>query len=155
MKFFLAGIMQGSHQLSELHQQDYRPRLRELLERHVSGAEVYDPLADHADSLQYDDLLARRVFFTHNRMCRKVDAVIAFVPEASMGSAIEMWEAYRHRKIVITISPMQHNWTIRYCSHLRYSTVAEFEEALTSGRLEQQIAALREELPRSTEDFCE
>ena len=36
------------------------------------------------------------MFERHNDMCREVDVVIAFVPEASMGTAIEMWEAYQH-----------------------------------------------------------
>ena len=45
------------------------------------------------------------MFFRHNRMCREIDVLLAFVPEASMGTAIEMWEAYQHGAAVITISP--------------------------------------------------
>ena len=106
MRFFLAGIMQGSHRGADLHDQEYRGRLRRSLEAAFPSAEVYDPLADHANSLEYDDEQGRHVFFGHNELCREVDVVLAFVPEASMGTAIEMWEAYCSGRIVITISPL-------------------------------------------------
>ena len=55
MRFFLAGIMQGSHLAATLHNQDYRERIKRLLAEHFPDADVYDPLADHTDSLNYDD----------------------------------------------------------------------------------------------------
>src|SRR5579872_1277492 len=106
MRIFLAGIMQGSHLGSVLHEQGYRGRLRQLLALSFPQAEIYDPLADHANSLDYDDPRGRSVFFHHNRLCREVDLLVAFVPEASMGTAIEMWEAHQHGRTVITISPL-------------------------------------------------
>jgi hypothetical protein len=90
MKIFLAGIMQGSHREPVLHEQGYRTRIKDLLVEHIPGVEVDDPLADHGDSIAYDDETGSEVFFGHNRMCRTVDAVLAFVPEASMGMAIEI-----------------------------------------------------------------
>ena len=141
MRFFLAGIMQGSHREMILHDQDYRQRLRALLEQHFPGAEVYDPLADHANSVDYDDVTAREVFYQHNRLCREVDVVLAYVPEASMGTAIEMWEAYEHgRGAVVTISPMHHNWAVRFCSDLVYADNETFEKELISGTLAQRIS---------------
>lgn len=133
MRIFLAGIMQGSHFGAVLHRQDYRATLRELLARHFPQAEIYDPLADHSDSLDYDEDRGRRTFYHHNRMCRDVDLLIAFVPEASMGTAIEMWEAYRHGRRVVTISPLVHNWVIRYCSDVIYPDVEAFAAALAEG----------------------
>lgn len=143
MRFFLAGIMQGSHLGAVLHQQDYRGRLKALLARHFSAAEIYDPLADHGQSLAYDDTQGRAVFYQHNRMCREVDVVIAFIPEASMGTAIEMWEAYEHgRAAVITISPLVHNWAVRFCSHEVYPDIPSFEAALASGALQRKISEI-------------
>ena len=78
MKIFLAGIMQGSHRAAILHEQDYRARLKQMLASHLPEAEVYDPLEDHGDSINYDDQTGREVFFRHNRMCREVDVVLAF-----------------------------------------------------------------------------
>lgn len=140
MRIFLAGIMQGSHLAAVLHNQDYRTRLKQLLLAALPGASVYDPLADHRASLDYDDTQGRGVFYHHNRMCREVDVVIAFVPEASMGTAIEMWEAYEHGRTVITISPLAHNWTIRFCSHAVYPDETAFEQALASGEIAELLA---------------
>jgi hypothetical protein len=142
MRIFLAGIMQGSHLGATLHNQDYRARLRQLLAAHLPAAELYDPLADHADSLGYDDARGREVFFHHNRMCGEVDVVLAFVPQASMGTAIEMWEAYRHGRIVISISPLAHNWAVKFLSHVLYRDVDEFERALAGGHLAERLAAI-------------
>jgi hypothetical protein len=139
MRFFLAGIMQGSHLAATIHNQDYRGRIKELLVRHFPGADVYDPLADHSDSLAYDDEYGRNVFFHHNRLCREVDVVLAFVPEASMGTAIEMWEAYEHGKVVIAISPMKHNWAVKFLSHELYADIEAFEVAVASGALEARL----------------
>ncbi|HEX4148668.1 MAG TPA: hypothetical protein VHY20_06760 [Pirellulales bacterium] len=145
MRIFLAGIMQGSHLGEVLHNQDYRARLRQLLESHLPGASLYDPLADHADSLGYDDARGREVFLDHNRMCGEVDVVVAFVPQASMGTAIEMWEAYRHGRTVVTISPLAHNWAVKFLSHVLYRDVAEFEQALASGELARRLATIAAE----------
>ncbi|MEX2111797.1 MAG: hypothetical protein WD845_01345 [Pirellulales bacterium] len=139
MRFFLAGIMQGSHLAATIHNQDYRARIKQLLADHFPGADIYDPLADHAGSLGYDAERGRTVFFHHNRLCSEVDVVLAFVPEASMGTAIEMWEGHRHGKAVIAISPMKHNWAVRFLSHAVYADLDELEEALASGRLAERV----------------
>ena len=143
MRIFLAGIMQGSHFGAVMHYQGYRGQLRELLKQHLPGADVYDPLADHQLSLDYTDDRAREVFLHHNRVCSEVDVLIAFVPEASMGTAIEMWEAWRANRVVIAISPLSLNWTIKFCSHLVYADLESFQADLEQGRLAEQIAAIR------------
>lgn len=143
MKLFLAGIMQGSHAGVEMYPQTYRGHLRMLLEQHLPQAEVYDPLADHVLSLDYDFDQGRSVFLHHNRMCGETDVLLAFVPEASMGTAIEMWEAWRHGRIVITISPLAHNWSVKFLSHLLYPDLTAFEAELTSGKLVERIEKLR------------
>src|SRR5438309_354295 len=119
MRFFLAGIMQGSHLGIVLHHQAYRERLKGAIERSFPGAEV---------------------FFYHNRLCREVDVLVAFVPEASMGTAIEMWEAHEHgRAAVFTISPLAHNWAVRFCSHAVFADIESFEAALASGAVARRI----------------
>ena len=93
MRFFLAGIMQGSHTAAVVHAQDYRGHITRLLEEHFPEADIYDPGANHSNSIEYDEATGREVFFRHNAMCREVDVLLAFIPEASMGTAVEMWEA--------------------------------------------------------------
>ena len=139
MRIFLAGIMQGSHRGAKLHGQDYRGQLKDLLAEHMPESEVYDPLTDHADSLEYGEQRGREVFWKHNRMCREFDAVIAFVPEASMGTAIEMWEAYESGRAVITISPLSHNWAVVFLSHARFDRFDDFVVALASGEIKRTI----------------
>ena len=140
MRFFLAGIMQGSHMDPVLHAQDYRGQLTSLLRKHFPDAEIYDPVAEHQESLDYSDDQGREVFYHHNRMCREVDVVIAYLPEASMGTAIEIWEAHEHgRGVVVTISPLEHNWAVKYCSHIVFRDLPAFSDALARGELQQRI----------------
>ena len=151
MRFFLAGIMQGSHVAKALHDQDYRQRLARLIRAHFPEADVYDPRANHRESLGYDALTGREVFFLHNRMCAEVDVLVAFVPEASMGTAIEMWEAFRHGAAVVTISPLAHNWAVRFLSHALYADIESFEAALADGSLAEEIRRVlaRRSAPRA------
>jgi len=140
LRIFLAGIMQGSHLGKLLHHQGYREQLKTLLIEHLPGATVYDPLADHQRSVNYDDETGRQVFFEHNRMCKEeTDVLVAFVPEASMGTAVEMWEAYQANRCVLTISPLAHNWVIRFLSHAVYPDIETFIENLTEGQVARKI----------------
>jgi hypothetical protein len=147
MRFFLAGIMQGSHRAAVLHNQSYRTRLVELLAAQFPDAQVYDPLADHGTSLEYDDQTGRQVFMHHNRLCGEIDVLLAFVPEASMGTAIEMWEAHRHGRLVIAISPLAHNWTVKFLSQALFHDLEQFESALASGQVARIVAEWRERKP--------
>jgi len=137
--------MQGSHVGEKvLHDQDYRTRLKQLLGEHLPDADVYDPLTDHGDSVNYDHETGRDVFFRHNQMCGEVDLVLAFVPEASMGTAVEMWEAFRNGRAVFAISPLAHNWSVKFCSHEIYPNLESFEGALVSGQVRERIVELSE-----------
>ena len=56
-----------------------------------------------------------------------------------MGTAIEMWEAYRNGRVVIAVSPMKHNWAVKFLSHQLYADLDEFEQALASGQVAREI----------------
>jgi hypothetical protein len=139
MRIFIAGIMQGSHAKAAIHDQDYRARITSTLKTAFPDAEIYDPRANHKKSLDYKESTGREVFFRHNLMCREVDILLAYLPEASMGTAIEMWEAYQHGAAVISISPLKHNWAVKFLSHILYADLAEFEAAATNGSLKEII----------------
>ncbi len=147
MKIFLAGIMQGSHLGAVLHNQDYRERLARLLTEHLPEADVYDPMADHGDSLDYDDDQGRGVFMKHNAMCGEVDLLIAVVPEASMGTAIEMWQAYQADRTVISISPLSHNWAVRFLSDAVFPDMEAFESALAGGKIAALVSGVADSPP--------
>jgi nucleoside 2-deoxyribosyltransferase len=127
--------MQGSLREPAMHEQDYRRRLRRILEEHLPAVEVYCPHEVHAESLGYGDGQGREVFFHHNRMVADSDAIVAYLPEASMGTAVEMWEAHRAGRKVFAISPLVHNWVVRFLSHRVFRDLAEFEASARSGEL--------------------
>ena len=143
MRIFLAGIMQGSHVAALVHDQTYRNTLRDLVQEHWPEAEVYDPFASHATSVGYDVRRAREVFLGHVEMCRVFDLLVAYVPEASMGTAIEMWEAQRHARTVVTITPLVHNWVVQLTSAAVYRDFDAFRHAVTSGLIDRLIADAR------------
>lgn len=143
--------MQGSHTKAAIHDQDYRARIVSLLETAFPEAEIYDPRANHIKSLEYKESTGREVFFKHNFMCRKIDVLLAYLPEASMGTAIEMWEAYQNGAAVISISPLKHNWAVKFLSHILYADLAEFEAAATDGSLRQIIEKFKKSEKRIKE----
>jgi hypothetical protein len=116
MRVFLCGIIQGSRPDLSVHKQSYRDRLRCLVEKHLPEAEVYCPVSLHPESPSYDDRLAARVLEESVEAATASDLLIAYVPEASMGSAIELWEAKRAGVTVVSVTPLKDNWVIRYAS---------------------------------------
>jgi hypothetical protein len=143
-KLFLAGIIQGSIRGHEIYPQDYRRHVKELLLRHVSGAEVYCPIERHPKSLEYEYERGREVFFGHVERAAASDAVIAFLPEASMGTAVEMWEAHKRGVVVLTVTPMRENWTVKFLSTRVFADLDAFERFVISGDLVRLIETHRE-----------
>lgn len=139
LSFFIAGIMQGSHIGTQMHGQDYRSLIYDVLQNSFSNVSIYDPFADHKNSTDYDTEHGKEVFMNHNRMCGEVDVVIAYVPQASMGTAIEMWEAYRNGHVVITISPLSGNWAVKFLSNTLYPDLESFITAAKNGELAKII----------------
>jgi hypothetical protein len=91
-------------------------------------------------------MTGRKTFLTHCRMCREeVDVLVAFLPEASMGTAIEIWEAHHGGAVIVTISPMKHNWAVKFLSDVIYPDLVTFLEALRQGELEEFIQRSRSE----------
>ncbi len=56
-----------------------------------------------------------------------------------MGTAIEMWEAHRQGKAVVAVSPLSHNWAVKFLSHAVYPDLDALEAALASGELERRV----------------
>lgn len=115
LTFFVAGIIQGA--LADgMHEQDYRAEIAAVIRRRFPDARIVDPVALHPNSLDYSDEQARDTFFAMIEEARAADVVIAYVPACSMGTAVEMWEARRAGKTVITVSPLERNWVVRFLS---------------------------------------
>ena len=129
-RIFIAGIIQGSKRGKEIHSQDYRRKLKEVLARYFKGWEIYCPVSNHPNSVEYTDEEARRTFLYHVDLVKKSDLLVAYLPEASMGTAIEMWEAYKAGVPVWSITPMRENWVVRITSERIFNSIEDLERFL-------------------------
>ncbi len=136
---FIAGIIQGSIPSSQVHAQDYRRMITEIIAKHLEGARVYCPFQNHQNSLEYDDLTASKVFFDHITMASRADLLVTYLPEASMGTAVEMFAAHQAGRAIVTISPMSVNWTVRFLSHRMLDGLEEFERFAAEGGLRELL----------------
>jgi len=133
--FFLAGIIQGSRREATVHDQSYRGRIRRAVEDNVPGARVFCPIEHHPNSLRYDDDEAQSVFMDLLDRAERADVLLAYLPEASMGTAIEIWRAWRAGRLVLAITPLKVNWVIRFLTRRAFETIDEFEDFAASGAL--------------------
>ena len=60
------------------------------------------------------------------------DLLIAYVPTASIGAALEMYVAHQRGVPVVTISPLARNWVVRALSQRVYSDLEGFMRAMQS-----------------------
>jgi hypothetical protein len=137
MRIFLSGIIQGSRQGKNIHTQDYRSALKSLLARYVDCAEVICPIDLHPNSVDYDSAMARQTFEDMVRQASTADLVVAYLPEASMGTAVEVWQAHQNGVPVLTISQLADNWVIMLASKRVFPTIDAFEAYLASGGLRE------------------
>lgn len=143
MKIFLAGIIQGSHAGDGTHPQDYREPMRRALLEAFPGAEIYDPVAEHPASVGYGEDKGRQVFFGLMDAAARHDLLAAWLPLASMGTAIEIWEAGRAGVFVAAVTPMRKNWVIRFLCDALYPDLAALERACRDGSLRAAFDARR------------
>jgi len=137
MRVFIGGLMQGSMQGRGVSDQGYRRAITRVMRARHPEAEIVDPQALFPDSMDYDDDRARQVFFGMVEEAARSDVVIAYLPEASMGTALEMVRAYDAGTPVISISPMTENWFIRFLSRRVFSTLEAFGDWVEAGGLEE------------------
>lgn len=135
MRIFVAGIMQGSRQDDEICDQDYRTAIREILLRSYPDAEVVCPMELYPDSPGYDYETGKQTFLDLTNRASEADILVAYLPEASMGTAIEMWQAHGVGARVLAISPMVDNWVVKFLSERVFGTMEEFEEFIAGDGL--------------------
>ncbi|OIO96446.1 MAG: hypothetical protein AUK03_03980 [Anaerolineae bacterium CG2_30_64_16] len=130
MRLFIGGVMQASNHGKQLMDQDYRRQIGEALTARWPDVEVVDPYALHPNSVEYNDAAAKATLFAMIDLAIGSDLVIAYVPVASMGTAMEMYAAYQHGVPVVVISPMAENWVVRSLSRRVYDDLASFLAAV-------------------------
>jgi hypothetical protein len=135
MRVFIAGVMQGSRTDDRVSDQAYRRLITQVLKENVPGVEILDPWALHPESEGYDDDLARDTFLRMSRLAGQADLLVAYIPEASMGTAIEMWEAFRNGTEIFAISPMAANWVVKLLSSRVFPSLADWQAFVVEGGL--------------------
>jgi hypothetical protein len=136
MRVFISGIMQGSRTDGGIDSQHYRREIARILRRHIPGVEVLDPLELHPDSVTYDPQRAKQTLLELVGLAGQVDVLVAYVPSASMGTAIEMWNAHQSSVPVYTICPLADNWVVRSLSQRIFPDMGAFAMFVASGGLD-------------------
>lgn len=136
MKIIIVGLMQGNKQ-SGIHDQSYRSVIAEALRKVVKEVEIIDPDKDHPGRLTYTFQQSKDMFFDYVNWSTKVDLVIAYIPEASMGTAVEIWEAHKSNVPIITVSTLTTNWVIKLLSTEILPTIDSLLEYITTERFKE------------------
>ena len=126
MRVFIAGIMQGSRLDKDVEDQSYRERIASALRARAPDVDILDPWALYPDSPTYDFERGKQVYLSLNDAAAQADVLVAYVPQASMGTAIEMWQAFQAGARVYTISPLTENWVVKFLSDRVFATLDEF-----------------------------
>lgn len=139
MRVFIAGIMQGSRLDRYIDDQDYRRTIAEAIQQHWAEVEVVDPNELHPNGVDYDDRTARQVLLEMADLAGRCDLLVAYVPRASMGTALEMWQAFQAGVPIVSISPMAANWVIRHLSDVLLPDLGAFRGWAAEGGLTQLL----------------
>ena len=138
-RIFIGGIMQGSRRENTIDTQDYRRIIGQCLRSHLPNVEVIDPFELHPNSVAYDTAAARRTLIDLAQTAGQADAAVVYVPEASMGTALEIWEAYCGGKPIFAISPLVYNWVVRCLATHVFADLEEFSAFVASGDFERSL----------------
>ena len=84
---FVAGVIQGSEHEHRIVDQDYRTKIRAIIEAEARTLTIYDPIEHHPQALEYDLKAAHSTFFGHVALVRRSRVLVAYLPEASLGNS--------------------------------------------------------------------
>jgi len=82
----------------------------------------------------------RQAFFSLVETAASIDLLVAYLPQASLGTAIEMWEAYHHGRVVVAITPLRENWVVNLLARAVLPSIEAFEAFAADGRLTALVA---------------
>jgi hypothetical protein len=134
-RIFIGGIMQGSKRAMGIHNQEYRDQIAAIVLGRHPEVEVVDPLKLHPGSVSYTRERAVGTFLSSLDHAAAADALVAYLPRASMGTALEIWRAYEAGKPVFVISPMHSNWMLWATATRVFPDLAGFAAFVAEGGL--------------------
>lgn len=157
LSFFIAGTMQGSRRGADQIEQNYRTNIAATIIRVFPNAEIHCPgtimvkkLSKFEEEIRasHGDLVGKslvncqelapplqvltRTFHELVDLSAQSDVCIAFLPdhEASMGTATEMFSAYKNGQTVIAITEMIQNLAVLSCSSMIIPSIDQLEGVL-------------------------
>ncbi|MCL4460087.1 MAG: hypothetical protein M1136_09505 [Chloroflexi bacterium] len=143
MKIYLAGVIQGSNTGKGIHDQAYRTQLKQIIAARYPDAGIVCPLELCPDSMSYSWEQGRQAFLSLVEEAVQADIVLAYLPHASMGTAVEMWAAHWAGKPVLTITPMCENWVVNSISDIVFGSIEEFEGFVCGGGFDEILSQVR------------
>ncbi len=135
MSVFISGVMQGTRSDNKVHHQHYRQNIAQVLQENLEDVKIIDPWVIFPTEEINDDEQARAALIGESMLAGKADALVAYLPEASMGSAVEIWEAHRAGVPIFSISPLADNWVVKLFSARVFPTLEAFKSFITAGGL--------------------
>ncbi|MCD4656478.1 MAG: hypothetical protein K8S87_02925 [Planctomycetes bacterium] len=149
IKIFVSGIVHGSRE-NDVYPQCYRKRIVDVIEKSWQSAIVICPTIVNSKSLTESVTETAKAFEQQLSLLKKSNIVVAYIPEASMGTAIEIYNASMRGKYVVTITPLISNRMIRMFSHDIYDSVDSFEHACEIGKFKKDFSRFIIEKSRRT-----
>ena len=131
--------MQGSKQEMAVHDQNYRAEIAAIVRRHHPEIEIVDPFQLHPNSVEYSQERAVETFLDSLSRAATATVLVAYLPQASMGTALEIWHAYKAGNPVFVISPMVKNWMLWATATRIFSDIAAFSAFVSGGNLTQYL----------------
>ncbi len=139
MKIYIAGVMQGSKKGHGIQGQSYRQIIQDAVKVNHPDTDFFDPYIIFPNSVEFDDQRSKQALFAMAEEAGSSDILIAYLPEASMGTALEMMRAYDNGKTIISISPMEKNWLILAVSTKIFPSLDDFCDWVQKIDLEELI----------------
>ena len=139
LRVFIAGVMQANRQDTQIESQNYRVKISQQLRQHVPNVQLIDPWAENPNSIHYSDEQARHTFLTMTNKASEADLLIAYLPLPSMGTAMEMWQAYQGNTYIIAITPFVHHWAVRFTANHILPDLESLFGWMENGRFQQEI----------------
>ncbi len=136
MKIFLGGIVHSGMSNPDTYDQSYRGIIKEQLRIHHPQVEIYCCNDDRSSDPSKFECRSPKENFEHFlQNVRTSKIFIGYLPYPSIGTAIELYNAYLHGVPTITITPLKMNWSIQaYSTHV-FGTLEEFLDEIPKGLL--------------------
>ena len=120
MRIFIGGVMQASITGKGIVSQGYRRQIAEALAGALARGGDRRSLRATPGQCGIRRRQGQGNAVRQSGHAAASDLLIAYVPTASMGTALEMYVAHQRGVPVVTITPLAENWVVRALSRRVY-----------------------------------